>query len=179
MSLLTPTSDGGDVHVVIDATFSQRHNAAASDSLWFYKLKYFLPKDQVDLMDAWIATAHKKPPCSYTSEVPETALDKCEKSYKAADEKKEKMHGTKFDDTGLMALVCCHDIILFLVNVDTPGEQQKYCITLIDHLFTQLPQQAMVAVYYDIGCVLDQSLHRVSDCLLMVKTTQCPCIHTI
>ena len=50
--------------------------------------------------------------------MPEDALDECEKSYEAADEKK-KTQSVKFDDTGLMALVCHHDIILFLANVDT------------------------------------------------------------
>ena len=60
-----------------------------------------------------------------------------------------------------MALVCRHDIVLFLANVDTAGEQQKYSVALIEHLFSHLPGQATVAVYYDIGCVLDRSLHKV------------------
>ena len=112
-------------------------------------------------MDARISAARGKPPRPYQSEVSDIALDECEKSYEAADEKKEKSLGTKFDDTGLMALVCRHDIVLFLANVDTPGEQQKYGIALIEHLFTQIPSSATVAVFYDIGCVLDRSLHRV------------------
>ena len=95
--------------------------------------------------------------------MPEDALDECEKSYEAADEKKEKTQSVKFDDTGLMALVCHHDIILFLANVDTPGEQQKYGIALISHLFTHLPKHATVTVFYDIGCVLDRSLRLVSN----------------
>ena len=112
-------------------------------------------------MDIRISTARGKPPHSFQSEVPDTALDDCEKSYEAADEKKQKSLGKKFDDTGLMALVCRHDVVLFLANVDTPGEQQKYGIALIDHLFTHLPNMATVAVFYDIGCVLDRSLHQV------------------
>ena len=60
-----------------------------------------------------------------------------------------------------MALVCRHDIVLFLANVDTAGEQQKYSVALIEHLFSHLPPQATVAAYYDIGCVLDRSLHKV------------------
>ncbi|KAI1782383.1 hypothetical protein LXA43DRAFT_1068847 [Ganoderma leucocontextum] len=139
---------------------NQHHNVAAGESPWFYEPKYFISKEQVDAMDARIATARSRPPRQHQSQVPESALDECEKSYEAADEKKEKTHGTKFDDTGLMALVCRHDIVLFLANVDTPGEQQKYGIALIDHLFTHLPEQATVVVFYDIGCVLDRSLHR-------------------
>ncbi|KAI1788529.1 hypothetical protein LXA43DRAFT_894498 [Ganoderma leucocontextum] len=153
-------SHGGDIHVAIDATFSQRHNVTAGESPWFYEPKYFIPKAQVDAMGVRITIARSRPPRTYESQVPDSALDECEKSYEAADEKKEKTHGTKFDDTGLMALVCRHDVVLFLANVDTPGEQQKYGIALIDHLFSQLPGQATVAVFYDIGCVLDRSLQR-------------------
>ena len=115
----------------------------------------------VDKMGARITAARHKAPRTYNSAVPDTALDECEKSYEAADEKKEKTLGTKFDDTGLMALVCRHDIVLFLANIDTPGEQQKYGVALVEHLFSHLPSTATVAVFYDIGCVLDRSLHQV------------------
>ena len=92
--------------MAIDATFSQRHNVAAGESPWFYEPKYFIPKENIDAMDARISAARGKPPRPYQSEVSDTALDECEKLYEAADEKKEKSLGTKFDDTGLMALVC-------------------------------------------------------------------------
>ena len=82
--------DGGDIHVAIDATFSQRHNVAAGDSPWFYEPKYFIPKAMVDDMGARITAARKTPPRHHHSGVPEAALDECEKSYEAADEKKEK-----------------------------------------------------------------------------------------
>ncbi|KAI0628590.1 hypothetical protein C8Q77DRAFT_1067705 [Trametes polyzona] len=150
--------DGGDVHVALDATFSQRHNASAGESPWFYEPKYFVPKDEVDAAGVRITAARKKPARSYESQVPEAALDECEKSYDAADEKKEKTHGKKFDDTGLMALVCRHDVVLFLANIDTPGEQQKYAVALLDKLFEHLPDAATVAAFYDIGCVLDRSV---------------------
>lgn len=109
-----------------------------------------------------IEAARKVKPREHKSAVPEAALDECEKSFEAADEKKHKTHGAKFDDTGLMALVCRHDIVLFLANVDTPGEQQKYGIALIEHFMTLVPAEATVAVFYDIGCVVDRSLQLVS-----------------
>lgn len=68
----------------------------------------------------------------------------------------------KFDDGGVMALICRHDIPPFLVNIDTPGEQQKYAIALIEYMYTLLPQQATVGLTYDVGCVLDRSLQLVS-----------------
>ncbi|KAI0716907.1 hypothetical protein C8Q76DRAFT_795144 [Earliella scabrosa] len=152
-------ADGGDVHVAIDATFSQRHNLAAGDSPWFHEPKYFISKNAVDAVGTRIEDARKKKPRPHTSEVPQDALDECEKSFEAADEQKAKTHGVKFDDTGLMALMCRHDIVLFLANVDSPGEQQKYGVALVEHLMSFLPCEATVAVFYDIGCVLDRSLH--------------------
>ena len=67
-----------------------------------------------------------------------------------------------FDDTGLMALICHHDIPLFFANVDTLGEQQKYALVLITHLFSLLPSDVTVVVFYDIGCVLDWTLSLIS-----------------
>ena len=154
-------SDGGDIHVAIDATLSQRHNIAAGEGPPFHELKYFLSKETVDAVGDRITAVHKKPPRAQISKVPDNALDECERSYEAANEKKDKTQGTKFDDMGLMALVCRHDIVLFLANVDTPGEQQKFGIALIEHLYSLLPSNATVVVYYDIGCVLDRSLRRV------------------
>ena len=168
MFLTVAYSQGGDVHVAIDATFSQRHNVAAGDSPWLYDPKYFISKDAVDGVGTRISAARSKPPRAFKGTVPETALDECEKSYEAANEKKDKSIGTKFDDTGLMALVCRHNLVLFLANIDTAGEQQKYSVALIEHLFSQLPTQASVVVYYDIGCVLDRSLHKVCHVCLSV-----------
>lgn len=68
----------------------------------------------------------------------------------------------QFDDTGLMLLVCRHDIPLFFANMDTPGEQQKYSVALIEHFFTFIPPQATAAGLYDVGCVLDRSINLVS-----------------
>lgn len=154
-------SDGGDIHVAIDATFSQRHNVAAGDSPWFHDPKYFISKEKVDTVGARIEAVRKKAPRQCVSRIPEGALDECKNSFEAADEKKVKTHGTKFDDTGLMALVCRHDIVLFLANIDTPGEQQKFGVALIETLISYLPREATVAVFYDIACVLDRSLQIV------------------
>ncbi|KAI9059331.1 hypothetical protein FKP32DRAFT_1668689 [Trametes sanguinea] len=151
--------DGGDIHVAMDATFSQRHNTSAGDSPWHYDAEFFISKEQVDAVGDRIASARKKGAKPFSSRVPEAALDECRKSFEAADEKKEKTTGKKFDDTGLMALVCRHDIVLFLANVDTPGEQQKFTIALLEHFFSLVPDSATVAVLYDIGCVLDRSVH--------------------
>ncbi|KAI6045221.1 hypothetical protein EDC04DRAFT_2925069 [Pisolithus marmoratus] len=113
------------------ATFITCHRRSAGDSPSFYEPSYFLPKAQ-----------------RTKSIVPDEAIDQCEASYEAADGQKQKASMDGFDDTGLMALIY------------TPGEQQKYSVTLIDHLFSLLPPQANVVVLYDVGCVLARSLCR-------------------
>ena len=67
-----------------------------------------------------------------------------------------------FDDTGIMVLICHHNIPLFFVNIDTPGEQQKYSVALLEHLFSYLPSTATVVALYDVGCILARSLDKVS-----------------
>ena len=74
--------------------------------------------------------------------------------------------GDLFNDKGMGALVCHHDIPLCFVSINTLGEQQKYVVALIDHLFSMLSSNAMVVILYDISCVLDHSIHKVSHFLI-------------
>ncbi|EED78101.1 predicted protein, partial [Postia placenta Mad-698-R] len=141
-----PFDEGADIHVALDATFSQRHSMHAGDSPHFYEPEFFIPKAQVDECGRRIIAARNKPPRpSCAPKVPAHIVDECEKSYEAADEKKVKTSANRFNDTGVMALICRHDIPIFLANIDTPGEQQKYAIALLEHLFTFLPPNATVA----------------------------------
>lgn len=84
-------------------------------------------------------------------------LDECESSFKAADEKREKASTSYFSDTGLMALLCRHDRVLWLVNMTSAGEKQHYAIALLMQLFKHLPQTFCVGVLYDIACQLERS----------------------
>ncbi|KAK0470120.1 uncharacterized protein EV420DRAFT_1258238, partial [Desarmillaria tabescens] len=146
-------SEGGDVHVAVDCNFNQHHRTSAGDCPHFYDPRYILSKHEVDEAGVRIEIAcnagTKK---NYSPKIPDIAVDEDKKSFDAADEKKEKTHGGRYDDTGLAALVCHHDVPLFLANVDTPGEQQKYAVALIDKLASHLPAAASIAVLYDIGC---------------------------
>lgn len=102
--------------------------------------------------------------------MPDEAIDECEKSYEAARGTNVKTSMQKHDDAGVMALVCRHDIPLFLANIDTPGEQQKYAVALTEHLYSLLPSDATVAVLYDVACVLDRSLQLVRFSLFTLKS---------
>ncbi|KAG1845046.1 hypothetical protein C8R48DRAFT_780054 [Suillus tomentosus] len=96
--------------------------------------------------------------CMLINIIPNEAIDQCESSYEAADGKKQKAAMDSFDDTGLMALICRHNIPLFFANIDTPGEQQKYAVALLEHLFSLLPTNTTVIALYDVSCVLSRSL---------------------
>lgn len=66
-----------------------------------------------------------------------------------------------FDDTGIMVLICHHDIPIFFTNIDTPGEQQKYSVALIEHFISFVLLECNVVILYDIGCVLACLLMKV------------------
>ncbi|KAG2125734.1 hypothetical protein DEU56DRAFT_873029 [Suillus clintonianus] len=155
-----PIDQGGDIHVATDGNFHHRHRRSAGDCPRFYEPTYFLSKQFVDAVGRRIDAQRKRPPKLHKSVVPDEAIDQCENAYEAADGKKQKTAMDSFDDTGIMALICRHDIPLFFANIDSPGEQQKYSVALIEHLFTLLPPQATVVTLYDVGCVLARSLSK-------------------
>ena len=162
---------GADIHVAVDANFHHRHHRSAGDADLNYVSEYIILKADVDAMGHHIAHLRPRAEPRTTVKVPKEATDECEKSYEAADGNKAKANGQIYDDTGLCALVCRHDIPLFVANVDTPGEQQKYAISLIEYLFRFLPPTSTVEVLYDIGCVLERSLNNVSAYPLTLTAT--------
>jgi hypothetical protein len=156
-----PTAEGGDIHTATDGNFHHRHRRAAGDCPRFYDPTYFLPKEFVDEVGRHIDAQRKRPPKVHVPLAPDEAIDQCETSYEAADGKKQKAAMDNFDDTGIMALICRHDIPLFFANIDSPGEQQKYSVALLKHLFSLIPPRATVVALYDVGCVLARSLEKV------------------
>ena len=61
--------------------------------------------------------------CEEGLSVPNSVLDICQDSFLAADEKREKASTQFFKDTGLMALLCRYDWVLFLINMTTASEK--------------------------------------------------------
>jgi hypothetical protein len=94
--------------------------------------------------------------------IPVSVLDGCSESFVAADEKREKASTRFFADTGLMALLCRHDRVLWLVNMTSAGEKQHYALALVKRLFEHLPPDMMVGLLYDIGCQLERSCRKWS-----------------
>ena len=108
------------------------------------------------------AYASIQTPVRTSTAVPEGALDDCKESYHAAQERADSDDNGKYASKGLMALVCRHDIPLFLCDIKSPGERQYFAIALVRKLASMLPTIATMGLLYDIGCQLDRSIALVS-----------------
>lgn len=166
---------GGNIHVAADGNFSHCHNKSAGGSPTIdYEPLFFIPKDFVDAVGHAHDQVRKGPRRPYVGDVPEEAIQQCEDSHKSGDgHRKRKVQGNQHDDTGIMALVCRHDIPLFACNIDTPGEQQKYVLALLIWLMLHLPDGTTVGALYDVGCVTNHILElvRVSSDNMMFYST--------
>jgi hypothetical protein len=80
--------------------------------------------------------------------------DDCNDSFTAADEKRQKASTQFFSDTGLMAMLCRHDHVLWMTNMTSAGEKQHYALALIKKLFDNVPDTLTVGLLYDIACQL-------------------------
>ena len=120
-------TEGGDIHVSTDGIFHHRHRRSAGNCPPFYNPAYFLLKTQVDAMGEHIEKQCKKPAKCHNITVPDEALDSCESSYEATDWKKQKTLMESFDNTGLMALICHHDIPLFFCQHQLSQRTTKIC----------------------------------------------------
>ena len=67
--------------------------------------------------------------------IPTAVLDGCNDSFVVADERCTKASTVFFADTGLMALICRHDHVLWLVNMTSAGEKQYNALCLLQKLF--------------------------------------------
>jgi hypothetical protein len=159
--------------VCLDACFGQKRNKKKdSNDRDFPRRHYdssFLSEKEVKAMEEYVASqkASKstRATCSDDNEddfedgmhVPSSVLNDCGASFKAADEKREKASTQFFSDTGLMALLCRHDRVLWLVNMTHAGERQHYALALLQKLFENLPPHMTVGALYDIGCQLHRS----------------------
>lgn len=93
--------------------------------------------------------------------LPKSSYDGCEKSYIAANERNIKASKSIFASTGLMAMVCRHDRVISLADIESQGEKQCYPIALLQKLQTGLPSSWTVGILYDVGCQLHRSIKKV------------------
>lgn len=166
-----------DVIVCIDACFTQKRSAnprgATGSDPPNPTPSFFLPTDDVKAMedfvercrgDRWQARTSRAEPDEDSYEegmrIPVSVLNGCGDSFIAADEKREKASTRFFTDTGLMALVCRHDRVLWIANLTSAGEKQHYALALLDRLFKHIPTQMTIGLLYDIGCQLERSCRK-------------------
>jgi hypothetical protein len=92
--------------------------------------------------------------------LPNATYGACQDSFIAADSNCIKALSTYFDSTGVMALLCRHDIPLALANLKTAGEKQFYAFALISSLMKLIPTHWRVGILHDIGCQMHHMLYR-------------------
>ncbi|OJA11305.1 hypothetical protein AZE42_09657 [Rhizopogon vesiculosus] len=172
---MTPNSTAWvDCIVCIDACFTQKHSNNPRNGCMQDPPNpmptVFIPEGDVKVMEDHVSSCRGRVrmptrPRQLAEEVhdgyengmrlPASVLDGCSESFVAADEKREKASTRFFADTGLMALLCQHDRVLWLVNMTSAGEKQHYSLALVKQLFNHLPPDMMVGLLYDIGCQLE------------------------
>lgn len=96
--------------------------------------------------------------------IPEHIYSGCGKRFFAANEDNKKGETGVFSDTGLMAMVCRHDRVLFMANLRDAGERRYYALALLKRLFQELPASWTAGVLYDIGCQLHRTITKVCIC---------------
>ncbi|KAG1764398.1 hypothetical protein EV702DRAFT_1182598 [Suillus placidus] len=168
-----------DVIFCIDACFTQKRSAnprgAAGSDPPNPTPSFFLPTDDVKAMEDFVERCRRDRRQARTSRaepdedgyeegmrIPVSVLNGCGDSFIAADEKREKASTRFFTDTGLMALVCRHDRVLWIANLTSAGEKQHYhyALALLDRLFKHIPPQMTIGLLYDIGCQLERSCRK-------------------
>jgi len=165
-----------DVIICLDACFTQKrrrndHWGSTREVPLQHVDTVFLPEDDAKAMEDYVDSCRTQQSTQTTShsaageddtyepgmQVPSSVLDGCNESFTAADEKRTKASTQFFDDTGLMALLCRHDRVLWLVNMKSAGERRHYALALVQQLFNHLPPTMTVGLLYDIGCQLHRS----------------------
>ncbi|PPQ86278.1 hypothetical protein CVT26_004524, partial [Gymnopilus dilepis] len=153
--------------VCIDANFTQKRRKSQSNAPPVpheHPETLFVPPEEVSAMQAEVETVRPAKakqtaddPYEPGMKVPSATLDECHESFTAADSNRIKASTQFFADTGLMALLCRHDRVLWLVNMTSPGEKQYYALCLLQKLFQHIPRKMRIGALYDIGCQLHRS----------------------
>ena len=54
-------------------------------------------------------------------------------------------------------MLCCHNRVLWVVNMWSAGEKQHYVLVLLEILFQHLPPKFVIGLLYDISCQIHHS----------------------
>ncbi|KAF8157734.1 hypothetical protein K438DRAFT_1986349 [Mycena galopus ATCC 62051] len=127
-------SQAVDIQVCCDRCFTQKRrlNTGGRDPCRTHPDTVFVPESTASKMAAHVESIRPAKPKPGKQQWMEEEPD-------AADENREKASTRFFEDTGLMGLLCCHDRVLFLVNMCSAGKKQYYMLALLEMLFQHLP----------------------------------------
>ncbi|KAF8834446.1 hypothetical protein BDN67DRAFT_1016497 [Paxillus ammoniavirescens] len=180
-----------DCIVCVDACFTQKRSknpgGAEGDDPPNPITSFFVPTEVVDEMESLaeqcrtqghsgrvVAPDGIEDVVEEGMHVPVSVLDGCRQSFIAGDERQEKASTQFFADTGLMALLCRHDHVLWLVNLTSAREKQHYALALLKQFIAHIPDDMRVGFLYDIGyfnSVSPSSMHMVINGLVKSYTT--------
>lgn len=157
-----------------DGNFEQRRCSSAGGSTQHIPRPrtVFVPHEKVQKMRAMVESVRKdKTKKGEDTEdensimkglhLPNYIYEECTSRFTAAKESSRKAESSVFSDTGLMALTCRHDHVLFVVNLQDAGEKQYNALALLDCLYQELPASWRMGVLYDIGCQMHKSIIKV------------------
>ncbi|EJD39759.1 hypothetical protein AURDEDRAFT_70921, partial [Auricularia subglabra TFB-10046 SS5] len=155
-----------DILVCIDACFGQkRRKSSQTDGPLQHSDGRFVPESEILAMEREVASKRQGPGkkrARGAGPLPsEEVLDECEQSFIAAQEKVVKASKNYYADTGLMALLCRHDRVLWIANMTSPGERQHYALVLLRQLAKELPESWRIGLLYDIACQIRRSIEKV------------------
>jgi hypothetical protein len=174
-----------DVQVAIDGNFTHRRYKSVPEDppiVESHHLEMWLTPEELEAAQSHMAEKSHIPLSGDRQEarVPTGSLDECEKSHRAARDRGDGSESDLYASKGIMAMVCRHDVPLFLCDITTPGEQRFYAIALIQKLASMLPSHASIGCLYDIACLLDRSISKVkSNYYIYLKCDMYPWQHNL
>ncbi len=177
-SMETDISISAQAIVCVDTNFAQRrHHLQHPDPVDPHPNTHFLLVDDVESMKCAVEHARPSDPkanAKLWARLPDNTLDDCEKAFTATQGHIAMSSSTIFADTALMALLCCHDCPLFLVNMTSAGKQQYHTLALIKALFWHLPDGWVIGLLYNVACQLEHSMCKVcvSDAITVPRLSQ-------
>jgi hypothetical protein len=153
-----------DCIVCLDACFTQKRRHSPRDAEHHHPASVFLSEDKVQHAEDMVSRLRQSHERSSAADNPlqgmqvsSAIFQDCHDSFKAADDQRVKASTQFCSNTGLMALLCRHDIVLWMVNMTSAGEIQYYTLTLLWELLSNLPKTMTGGCLYDIGCQLHHS----------------------
>ncbi|KAF7330720.1 hypothetical protein MSAN_02444600 [Mycena sanguinolenta] len=143
-----------DIHCCMDACFNQKRDSdsGTTDPPKFHPESHFIPESISAQMEEYVDSVRNTKPSKKRRKAADATEGDQDEDDHYEHEKLKLPRSQFYDDTGLMALLCRHDRVLWLVNMHSAGEKQFNVWLLLETLMQHLPLDVLVGVLYDIAC---------------------------